>query len=153
MYHSSLVKSSWPYGWQSIMDPIEECIPYVVVSLGHSLLEESTWLYSWPYHYLSSQINMKSWENVYWVPQKHVHSLSRRETFYIMSSLFLKYTRVNLHKGFVRMSPFWSSMDMCWSFTSPFCSISRMKWYLVSMCFDLSWNSRFFEILKKLLLS
>ena len=39
------------------------------------------------------------------------------------------------------------------SLIAPFWTMSRMKWYLTSICFDLSWNTGFYVILIQIWLS
>jgi hypothetical protein len=34
---------------------------------------------------------------------------------------------------------------MSWIFTAPLCTMYRMKWYLISICFEFSWNIGFFK--------
>lgn len=58
-------------------------------------------------------------------------------------SLSRKVKNLTFPKGFVRMSATCSSVLMCWSLITPCCTISRIKWYLISMCLERSWNTGF----------
>ena len=37
----------------------------------------------------------------------------------------------------------YSSILMCWSLNAPRCTISQIKWYLISMCLERLWNTGF----------
>ena len=82
--------------------------------------------------------------------QKNQHSFSAREAFSTMPSLSRKYTNFHAVKGLVRISAICSSVRMYYNFRVPLCTRSLMKWYFISMCFDLSWNTGFFESLMQL---
>jgi len=58
-------------------------------------------------------------------------------------SLSRKAKNLTFPKGFVRMSVTSSSVLMCWSLIAPRCTISRIKWCLISMCLERSWNTGF----------
>lgn len=77
----------------------------------------------------------------------------RSDTFSCTPSCSLKNKNVVFGKGLLRMFATYSSVDMCWSLTAPLCTISLMLWYLISMCFDLSWNIGFSKSLIPLWLS
>jgi len=51
-------------------------------------------------------------------------------------SLSRKAKNLTFLEGFVRMFVTYSSVLMCWSLISPRCTISRIKWYLISMCLE-----------------
>ena len=58
-------------------------------------------------------------------------------------SLSLKYSNFTLDNDLVNTFATCSSVATYWSFTTPFSTISRIYWYLISMCLDLSWNTGF----------
>jgi len=56
------------------------------------------------------------------------------------------------HLDITHLIPYLSftSLEIFWSLTAPFNTLSLMKWYLISMCFDLSWNTGFSDSLIQL---
>ena len=78
------------------------------------------------------------------------HSLSVREAFFAIPSLFLKYLNFIIDRGFVNTSAICLLIAMYWSFIVPFWTMSQMKWHFISMWYNLSWNIVFSKILIQL---
>ena len=85
--------------------------------------------------------------------RKNQHFILAREVFLSMPSLSQKYTNFVVVRGLVRISTICSSAQMYCNFKVPLCTRSLMKWYFISMCFDLSWNTGLSESLMQLWLS
>ena len=85
--------------------------------------------------------------------QKNQHSLWARKAFSSIPSFSRKYTNFDVIRGLVKIYAFCSSVRMYCNFRLPLCTRSLMKWYFISMCFDLSWNIRFSKSLMQLWLS
>ena len=54
-----------------------------------------------------------------------------------------KFKNMIFSRGFVKMLVTCSSVPMWWSFIDPRCTISWIKWYLISMCLEWLWNTGF----------
>ena len=85
--------------------------------------------------------------------QKNQHSLSAREAFSSIPSLSRKYTNFDVVRGLVKISAICLSVWMYCNFRAPLYTRYLRKWYLISMCFDLSWNTGFSESFMQLWLS
>ena len=109
------------------------------------------YIYLWYYNVCTAHKNHSFHINVCMLifMMFHIHqcSMSLREVFSITQRLSLKYANFVLDRGLVRISAIYPFVDMYWSFTTPFCTISLMKWYLISICFNLSWNNVIFKSL------
>ena len=101
---------------------------------GHSTL-------GWVFIVVSEQVVPFSEEKGSRCCSENQHSLSAREAFSAIPSLSRKYTNFDVVRGLVKISAICSSVWMYCNFRAPLCTRSLMKWYLISMCFDLSWNN------------
>lgn len=75
--------------------------------------------------------------------QYSTHTWPSYEGLSTTLSLSRKVKNLTFPKGFVRMFATCSSVLMCWSLISPHCTISLIKWYLMLMYLEQSWNTRF----------
>ena len=80
------------------------------------------------------------------IPLQHHCSPFRGRPFRTRPSLSRKYSNFTRDRGFVNTSTTCSSVLTYWRFMAPFCIISRIYKYQISMCCDLSWNTRFYVI-------
>ena len=87
------------------------------------------------------------------LPLQHHYSPFRGRSFQTTPSLSRKCSNFTWDRGFVNTSTTCSSILTYWIFMTPFCIISQMYKYQISMCFDLSWNIGFSVIFIQLWLS
>ena len=73
-----------------------------------------------------------------------------KDTFSATPSLPWKCENFPKDRGLVRMSSICSLVWMYYSFMVPLWTMSLIKWYVNSICLDLSWKIRFFMIFKQL---
>ena len=87
------------------------------------------------------------------IPLQHHYCPFQGRSFQTTPILSRKCLNFIRQRGFINASATCSSVLTHWSFMAPFCIISHMYKYRISRCFDLSWNTGFFDIFIQIQLS